>query len=224
MILTGDLSQYISGMDNYEEELNEITKRLDLINHLKVKYGNSIDQILDYCRECEKKLDKYRDYDAYRENLAKLLKTKEDKLNKLSTKLSNIRKREAKDLTAKIRQALIALNFLDVNFDMIFSKNSSLSANGYDDAEFIISTNPGEDLKTLSKVASGGELSRIMLGIKSVLAEKDDIETLIFDEIDTGISGRTAQKVSEQLSVIAKHHQYMYYSSGPVLPWQMLIL
>ena len=74
-----DLSQYISGMDNYEEELNEITKRLDLINHLKVKYGNSIDQILDYCRECEKKLDKYRDYDAYRENLAKLLKTKEDK-------------------------------------------------------------------------------------------------------------------------------------------------
>jgi DNA repair protein RecN (Recombination protein N) len=202
-----DLSQYISGMDNYEEELNEITKRLDLINHLKVKYGNSIDQILDYCRECEKKLDKYRDYDAYRENLAKLLKTKEDKLNKLSTKLSNIRKREAKDLTAKIRQALIALNFLDVNFDMIFSKNSSLSANGYDDAEFIISTNPGEDLKTLSKVASGGELSRIMLGIKSVLAEKDDIETLIFDEIDTGISGRTAQKVSEQLSVIAKHHQ-----------------
>ncbi|MDI9509234.1 MAG: DNA repair protein RecN [Bacillota bacterium] len=202
-----DLSQYISGMDNYEEELNEITKRLDLINHLKVKYGNSIDQILDYCRECEKKLDKYRDYDAYRENLAKLLKTKEDKLNKLSTKLSNIRKREAKDLTAKIRQALIALNFLDVNFDMIFSKNSSFSANGYDDAEFIISTNPGEDLKTLSKVASGGELSRIMLGIKSVLAEKDDIETLIFDEIDTGISGRTAQKVSEQLSVIAKHHQ-----------------
>ena len=99
------------------------------------------------------------------------------------------------------------MNFLDVQFDMIFHKSITYSSNGYDDAEFIISTNPGEELKSLSSVASGGELSRIMLGIKSVLAEKDDIETLIFDEIDTGISGRTAQKVSEQLSEIAEHHQ-----------------
>ena len=102
---------------------------------------------------------------------------------------------------------MIDLNFLDVKFDISFSKNASYSSNGFDDAEFIISTNPGEELKSLSRVASGGELSRIMLGIKSVLAENDDIETLIFDEIDTGISGRTAQKVSEKLSELAVHHQ-----------------
>ena len=117
------------------------------------------------------------------------------------------KKTKAKELTSKIRAALMALNFLDVKFEMIFSRSNTYTANGYDDAEFIISTNPGEEMKSLSAVASGGELSRIMLGIKSVLAENDDIETLIFDEIDTGISGRTAQKVSEQLSEIAKHHQ-----------------
>ncbi len=202
-----DLSQYISDMDNYEEELNEVSERLDLINHLKQKYGNKIEDILSYCRECEEKLEKYRDYDIYMEKLRKSLDKEERVLEELSAKLSAIRKKKSKELTAKIKEALIALNFLDVQFDMTFGKSSTYSANGYDDAEFIISTNPGEAMKSLSAVASGGELSRIMLGIKSVLAEKDEIETLIFDEIDTGISGRTAQKVSEQLSGIASHHQ-----------------
>lgn len=205
--LNKDLSQYLSGMDNYEEELNELTKRLDLINHIKQKYGSQIEQIQDYMSECERKLERYRDYDAYMDKLKNSLKNEEMRLNELSSKLSDIRKRKAKELTAKIKDALIALNFLDVKFDMVFNKSNTYSSNGYDDAEFIISTNPGEELRSLSKVASGGELSRIMLGIKSVLAENDDIETLIFDEIDTGISGRTAQKVSEQLSEIARHHQ-----------------
>jgi DNA repair protein RecN (Recombination protein N) len=202
-----DLSQYLSGMDNFEEELRELTIRLDLVNHLKQKYGSQIEQIQNYLGECEIKLEKYRDYDAYMDKLRNSLKAEEDRLNELSGRLSDIRKLKAKELNCKISEALIALNFLDVKFDMTFNKSSTYSSNGYDDAEFIISTNPGEELKSLSKVASGGELSRIMLGIKSVLAEKDDIETLIFDEIDTGISGRTAQKVSEQLSEIAGHHQ-----------------
>ena len=205
--LNKDLSQYLSGMDNNEEELEQVTRRLDLINHIKQKYGSQIWQIQDYLGECEKKLERYRDYDAYMSKLKNDLKNEEIRLKDLSRKLSDIRKRKAKDLTAKIKEALIALNFLDVRFDMIFSSSNSYSSNGYDDAEFIISTNPGEEMKSLSSVASGGELSRIMLGIKSVLAENDDIETLIFDEIDTGISGRTAQKVSEQLSEIAKNHQ-----------------
>lgn len=205
--LNKDISGYLSEMDNYEEELNEVTKRLDLINHLKQKYGNRIEQIQEHLSECERKLERYRDYDAYMDKLRTSLKDEEAKLSSLSERLSEIRKRRAKELTARIKDALIALNFLDVRFDMVFNKNNSYSANGYDDAEFIISTNPGEEMKSLSSVASGGELSRIMLGIKSVLADNDDIETLIFDEIDTGISGRTAQKVSEQLSVIAKHHQ-----------------
>lgn len=202
-----DLSQYLSGLDNNEEELYEITKRLDLINHLKQKYGSDIGQIHNYLEECEKKLERYRDYDAYMEKLRISLKVEEDKLNELSGRLTEIRKRKGKELTSRIKEALIDLNFLDVKFDISFSKNASNSSNGFDDAEFIISTNPGEELKSLSRVASGGELSRIMLGIKSVLAENDDIETLIFDEIDTGISGRTAQKVSEKLSELAVHHQ-----------------
>ena len=205
--LNKDLSQYLSGMENFEEELNEITKRLDLINHIKQKYGSQIERIQEYLSECEKKLERYRDYDAYMEKLRKSLDDEEMQLKELSGRLSDIRKGKAKELTVKIKDALIALNFIEVKFDMIFNRSKSYSSNGYDDAEFIISTNPGEELNSLSSVASGGELSRIMLGIKSVLAEKDDIETLIFDEIDTGISGRTAQKVSEQLSEIAKHHQ-----------------
>lgn len=202
-----DLSQYISDMESPEEELLEVTKRLDLIHHLKSKYGNSVEQIINYCKDCEVKLNKYRDYDEYMAKLNLALSASESQLKQLSQQLSEIRKREAKVLTAKIQDALIALNFLDVKFEMTFEQTDHYSTNGFDDGEFILSTNPGEALKPLSRVASGGELSRIMLGIKSVLADKDEIETLIFDEIDVGISGRTAQKVSEQLSNIAKHHQ-----------------
>jgi DNA repair protein RecN (Recombination protein N) len=202
-----DLSQYISDMDNPEEELDEVAKRLDLINHLKSKYGGSIDHIIKYKEECEIKLEKYQDYDAYLRKLKASLKDAEEQLKELCERLSKIRKKEAKTLTKEIREALISLNFLDVRFEMIFEQNKNYTSNGYDDAEFIISTNPGEPLRPLAKVASGGELSRIMLGIKSILAQKDDIATMIFDEIDTGISGRTAQKVSEQLAKIAKHHQ-----------------
>lgn len=205
--LNRDLSQYMTGMDNSEEEFTLVTKRLDLINHLKSKYGNSIEQVINYCHACQTKLDRYKDYDSYLSTLNKSLIDAEDKLRVLSEQLSEIRKRKAKELTGRISESLVALNFLDVKFDMTFARTNHYSANGFDDGEFIISTNPGEEMKPLSKIASGGELSRIMLGIKSVLADKDEIETLIFDEIDVGISGRTAQKVSEQLSVIAKHHQ-----------------
>jgi len=202
-----DLSEYISDMENPEEELDEVAKRLDFINHLKSKYGGSLEQIIRYGEECEKKLEKYQDYDAYMQKLGKSLADAETKLKNRCEKLSQIRKKQAKILTDKIKEALISLNFLEVKFEMTFERTKHYSANGYDDAEFIISTNPGEALRPLSKVASGGELSRIMLGIKSVLAQKDDIETMIFDEIDTGISGRTAQKVSEQLANIAGSHQ-----------------
>ena len=205
--LNRDLSQYISDMESPEEELAIVTKRLDLINHLKSKYGNSMQMILRYCTECVEKLIKYRDYDLYMSKLSRELAESENNLKEISIRLSEIRKRKAKDLTSRIRDALVALNFLDVKFEMVFEQLDHYTANGFDDGEFIISTNPGEALKPLSRVASGGELSRIMLGIKSVLADKDEIETLIFDEIDVGISGRTAQMVSEQLSNIAKHHQ-----------------
>ena len=205
--LNRDMSEYISDIENPEEELREVADRLDLINRLKAKYGDSIEKIIKYGKECEEKLGKYIDYDGYVDGLRKTLSTIEKKVKEQSEGLSIIRRNKAKLLTKEIKEALVSLNFLDVKFEMVFKQGSNYSSNGYDDAEFIISTNPGEDLRPLSSVASGGELSRIMLGIKSVLAQKDDIETMIFDEIDTGISGRTAQKVSEQLAHIAKEHQ-----------------
>lgn len=202
-----DLSAYLSEMDDDYGLLEEISKRLDLLNTLKSKYGQTIEKILDYETSLDDRLHKYKDYDLYLEKLKNNLNNKEKKLEELSLELSTIRKKKALILTKKIRNELIELNFIHVKFEMEFKKANDYSANGYDIAEFIISTNPGEPLKPLSKVASGGELSRIMLGIKSVLADKDSIETLIFDEIDAGISGRTAQKVSEQLTVISKNHQ-----------------
>lgn len=111
--------------------------------------------------------------------------------------------------------ALVDLNFLDVQFEMVFRRTKDYTQNGFDEVEFLISTNPGEPLQSLSAVASGGELSRIMLAIKSVLAEKDEIGTLIFDEIDVGVSGRTAQKVSEKLAVISSCHQVLCITHLP---------
>ena len=133
----------------------------------------------------------------------------------MSTELSAVRQEEAKKLTEKIRAGLIDLNFLDVRFSMEFRRLPHYTASGFDEAEFVISTNPGEPERSLGQVASGGELSRIMLAIKTVLADSDDIPTLIFDEIDTGISGRTAQKVAEKLAVISRNHQVICITHLP---------
>lgn len=210
-----ELSEYISDLTNHEEDFIEIEKRLDLINHLKSKYGNSINDIFKHCEESLRKLDEYQNYEQTLTTLKKHLTELEAEVQKYSEKLSKIRIEKSKELTLRMKEALIDLNFLDVKFEMIFRKIDHYTSNGYDDAEFEISTNPGEELKPLSKVASGGELSRIMLAIKSVLADKDEIDTLIFDEIDVGVSGRTAQKVSEKLSVIASNHQVICITHLP---------
>ncbi len=202
-----ELSEYLADLNNNEEDFTNIEQRLDLINHLKSKYGNSIPEILNYCEDNEKKLQEYNNYEDTILLLTKQQKQLEEKLDQLSKQLSSIRQEKAKELTYKMKESLIDLNFLDVKFEMVFRKLNHYTSNGFDEVEFEISTNPGEELKPLSKVASGGELSRIMLAIKSVLADKDEIDTLIFDEIDVGVSGRTAQKVSEKLSMISKNHQ-----------------
>lgn len=210
-----DLSEYTADMNNHDDDLSVTEARLDLINHLKSKYGSSIEDILKYCEESEKKLSWYNNYEETLADLTRQLELKENRLAELSGQLSEIRREKAAELTAKMKEALIDLNFLDARFEMQFKETGHYTANGFDDAEFLISTNPGEELKPLSRVASGGELSRIMLAIKSVLADKDDIETLIFDEIDVGVSGRTAQKVSEKLSMIAGNHQVLCITHLP---------
>ena len=202
-----ELSSYSDSLEFSDEEFYEVENRLNEINRLKSKYGNTIDEILAYCAEKEETLTRLQDYDAYIEKLQINLKNAEAELKKESDKLSELRKMAAKELTSAIREGLLDLNFLDVQFEMVFTALMQYTASGTDEVEFMISMNPGEPVRALGDVASGGELSRIMLAIKTVMAEKDQIETLIFDEIDVGISGRTAQKVSEKMAVIGRNHQ-----------------
>ncbi len=208
-----ELASYLSDEEFDEETFYETEKRLDLINHLKSKYGNTIADILKYGEEKAERITVLNDYDAYLAGLQKNVSEKEKQLQQLSKKISDIRKKESKNLTESIKNALLDLNFLDVQFTMEFAE-TDYTANGIDDAQFLISTNPGEPVKPLGKVASGGELSRIMLAIKTVMAS-DKIGTLIFDEIDSGISGRTAQMVSEKMNVLGKSHQIICITHLP---------
>lgn len=202
-----ELSAYSESFEFSEEEFYEVENRLNEINRLKSKYGNNIADIFAYCEEKEETLRKLQDYDSYIEELQRNFRKAEAQLKDASDVLSELRKTAAQELVSQIIAGLLDLNFLDVKFEMVFAKTEHYTANGTDEAEFMISMNPGEPVRALGDVASGGELSRIMLAIKTVLADKDRIETLIFDEIDVGISGRTAQKVSEKMAYIAKNHQ-----------------
>ena len=212
---SGELSDYINSMDFDENRVNYVYERLDIINKLKIKHGNSIEKILKKQEEFSKKLEEYRNYE---EELAKL-KSDIDKAGiyyeRLAAKLSEIRQKVANKLSKDIVTVLKTLNFDYVDFDINFEKSKDYSQKGMDDVCFLISTNKGEALKPLNDIASGGELSRIMLGIKTILANVDNIETLIFDEIDTGISGRTAQMVAEKMRIIAKNHQVICITHLP---------
>lgn len=210
-----EIADYMDETDFDDETFYEMEKRLNEINHLKSKYGKSVADILNALQEREEKLAKLQDYDAYLSDLKQNIEKSEASLKKQCEEVTAIRKKYAKTLVSSVTDALKDLNFLDVKFEMNFEKTSDYTANGTDDAEFVISTNPGEPVKPLGKVASGGELSRIMLAIKTVLADNDDIDTLIFDEIDSGISGRTAQMVSEKMNVLGKNHQIICITHLP---------
>ncbi len=210
-----ELADYITDAEFDEETFLETERRLDEVNHLKAKYGNTIEKVLEECTAKQKRIEKLQDYDTYRKEVNDRMEKIQRTMAKLCDKVSNIRKKYAKKLTEQVEAALVDLNFLDVHFTMEFETLTDYTANGRDDAEFLISTNPGEPPKPLGKVASGGELSRIMLALKTVLAENDKIGTLIFDEIDTGISGRTAQAVSEKMNVIGKGHQVICITHLP---------
>lgn len=210
-----ELSGYLDDTDFDEERFYEMEKRLDLINGLKAKYGDTIEKILSEYEHKLERIEKLSDYDAYLSGLSQKLEIKETELETLCKKVSAIRQKQASKLSKKIKSALIDLNFLDVQFEISLTRKKEYTASGYDEAEFLISTNPGEPVQPLTKIASGGELSRIMLAIKAVLADCDEIGTLIFDEIDTGISGRTAQMVSEKMNVISRDHQIICITHLP---------
>ncbi len=202
-----DLSEYSDSLAYSEQELMETEDRLNEINRLKVKYGNSIEEILAYQEKQEARIAQLNDYENYLADLKKKTDAAEQELKTWTEKLSEKRKEEAVSLEAEITAGLMDLNFADVRFQIRMQEAAAYSADGRDDVEFLIALNPGQPLKPLANVASGGELSRIMLAIKAVMADRDDMETLIFDEIDAGISGRTAQKVSEKMALIGESRQ-----------------
>lgn len=210
-----EISNYMSDVTFDENELMEIERRLDCIHNLQSKYGSSYEEIMEHLEQVDEKLIKLDDYDNYCETKRKQLRAWQSELEEECAKLTNIRSQAAAKLQDEIAQALKDLNFAHVDFEIHISKKEQMTAAGWDDIEFRIATNPGEPRRSLGKIVSGGELSRIMLAIKSVFADTDHIETLIFDEIDAGISGRTAQKVSEKMSVLGSKHQVICITHLP---------
>ena len=209
------ISRYLDNLEYDEEEHDRVIERLDTIRHIKSKYSSDYNKIKELLKEKEKRLEFLKDFDdevlVLKENAIKL----EECIIKDCTKISEIRKDVAVTLAKRIKEELEDLNFLGVEFEIKFTKREKISRDGFDAVEFLISTNPGQPLKPLQMVASGGELSRIMLALKTVFANNDDIQTLIFDEIDTGISGNTAVKVGEKLSHISRSHQVLCISHLP---------
>lgn len=214
--LSRDISNEKEDIYFDEQERNEVEERLDLIYSLKRKYGNNILEILNYKEEIEKEIQHIENLDEYNQKLKKELKQIKEKMTKLAINIHNLRKEYAKVLGININKILEDLEMKNAKINIhVDYKEEEFFENGKDEIEFYITTNLGEDEKQLSKIASGGEMSRIMLAIKKVLADTDKMPVLIFDEIDTGISGKAANAVAEKLNSISKNHQVLCISHLP---------
>ena len=210
------LVEYQESLEFEPSEFDQVERRLNQYNHLKDKYGNTVEEILKYKEEKEARLDQLTDYENYISELEFIKQKKYEEVLTCCKELSDSRKKNALLLQEKLKTALQELNFLAVELEIpVVADEEKLTADGYDDVDFIISLNPGEPMKSISKVASGGELSRIMLALKSVMADKEEISTLIFDEIDAGISGKTAWKVSQKMAVLGIGHQLICITHLP---------
>ncbi len=197
--LSRDVEDYVEQSTDFEEELYEAEKRLDVINQLKLKYGDTIEDIYSYLA---KQVDKHQSLVDYEKNLLEAkakIKSLETQLQKTGQDIHDLRAQKSLNLKGQIENLLHDLNLENAMFQVSLNKTKTFGIKGFDKAEFLITTNKGEPLKALKEVASGGELSRIMLALKSVLAQVDEVGTLIFDEVDTGISGKTAQMVAEKM-------------------------
>ena len=214
--LTRDIENYNSDIYFDEEERNHIEERLDLIHSLKRKYGNTIEEILNYKQEIKEEINRIENLEDYTNKLKKELKNIEDQMNIIAQKMHEERKESACKLSEEINEELIDLEMKNakIKVNVCYLENGYLK-DGKDKVVFSIITNVGEEEKELSKIASGGEMSRIMLAIKKVLAESDKMPVLVFDEIDTGISGKAANAVAKKLKAIAKEHQVMCISHLP---------
>lgn len=211
-----DLDDFESSFDYDEEEIALISDRLDLINSLLRKYGNDIEAVLLYLEELYKKRDELENIEEKISSLKQKNKKLKDELLKKSGKLSKLRKKYSKELEKNLKIELKDLAMEDVRFKVNFD-HKDISADGTDRIEFLISPNRGEDLKSLAKIASGGELSRIMLSLKTITAAIDQVDTLIFDEVDSGVGGKTAAKMAAKLTQIASERQIICITHLPQL-------
>lgn len=204
-----DISYYSEDMYFNENEQEEIEERIDIINSLKRKYGNNIKEILEYKNQVKKEIYEIENMEEYIKSLKEKLQTTESEMMKLSINMNNIRKEMSEELVNKINKELEELEMKNAKFSIKidFSNDKKFNSNGLDEVEFLITTNVGEEAKPLVKIASGGEMARIMLAIKNVLADVDKIPVIIFDEIDTGISGIAANSTGEKMKKISKNHQ-----------------
>ena len=208
-----DINNYMEDIEFDEQEIEKIETRLDTIYNLKRKYGNNIEEILKYGEEVKTEIDKIENVDKYNEQLKKEQKELENEMTKLAEKISGIRKEEAQKLSSKINKELLDLEMSNaiINIKVEYKINEFFE-DGKDSVQILIKTNVGENESELSKIASGGEMSRIMLAIKKVLTEVDRIPVVIFDEIDTGISGKASRTVASKMKSISKEHQVICVS------------
>ena len=209
------VEHYLDHSEMDEEKFFLLGERLDTIRSLMMKYGGTEEKALAELSKKEERLRFLTDYEKEKALMEEALARSEEELREKAEKLSLERQKTAKELEERIQQEMQELGFLDTRFTFRFEKKKEISEKGFDEVESYVSLNPGEPLRPLREVGSGGELSRIMLSIKTVLADTDAVPTLIFDEIDTGISGRTAEKVGEKLEKIAKNHQVILITHLP---------
>lgn len=209
------VSDYLSDLEFDQNDFLQVEERLNTINRLKDKYGSTIEEILLYKENREEELQRLIDADAYRDKLNAQLRDARGALELVCTRATEIRKKAGKKLAKLFIEALQDLNFNQVDFAVEVERKDSIGPDGWDEVSFMISTNPGEPRRPLANVASGGELSRIMLALKTITAGQEDKDTFIFDEIDTGISGKTAWKVSRKLAVLGKSRQVICITHLP---------
>ena len=214
-----ELARDMSSMDEEmyfdENEQNNIEERLDLIFSLKRKYGNSIEEILDYKNKIEEEINRINNLDEVNKKIKEEIENVTKLMIDKSQKMHDLREQTAKMLSEKINSELADLEMANARFTIKINKTTEFNKRGMDEVLFLISTNLGEEAKELSKIASGGEMSRIMLAIKTVLANTDSTPILIFDEIDTGISGKAAKSVGQKLKLIGKNHQVICITHQP---------
>lgn len=214
--LSSNLREYSSSLDNDEEKINSIQERLFLLDKLKRKYGGSIESVMAQGEKLRQELNGIEFSTQNIEELEREIIEKRSKLELLAGEISEERQNYAKVLSGLIVEKLEKLELPKVKFEIHFERGE-LSANGFDKVEFLISTNISEGLKPLAKVASGGEISRVMLAIKTIFAQSDNIGTVIFDEIDTGISGKTSQAVADEVKALSEYMQIIMITHQAII-------